>query len=237
MQKTKNTEDIVEKMFEEGVHYGYGKTRRHPSMTPYIYTTKNKSDIIDLEKTSVMLDGAVEFMKELAKGGKTVLLVGTKPEAKDAIRDMALALGMPFVTERWIGGTISNFTEIKKRIVELENYRKDQAEGKLAKYTKKELVVMGKKMERLAKYYSGLTPLKKMPEALFIIDPKKETIAFTEAYDAKIPVVALLNSDSNIKNVKYPIVGNDASTRSIKFVTKSLTEAYKETYQTNKKEI
>lgn len=233
MQKTKNTEDIVEKMFEEGVHYGYGKSRRHPSVTPYIYTTKNKSDIIDLEKTSVMLSQATEFVKELANAGKVVLLVGTKPEAKDAIRDMAVTLGMPFVTERWIGGTISNFTEIKKRIIELENYRKDQAEGKLAKYTKKELVVMSKKMERLAKYYSGLTPLKKMPDALFIIDPKKEIIAATEALDAKVPVIGLMNSDSNIKKITYPIVGNDASTRSIKFFTQSLTEAYKN----NKKEI
>src|SRR5204863_91092 len=110
---------FIEKMFGAGAHYGYSKTRRHPSVSPYIYTTKNKGDIIDLEKTSVMLDQAAEFLEAQGAKGKIVLLVGTKPEAMNAIRDAALALGMPFVTERWIGGTISNFPEIKKRIAEL----------------------------------------------------------------------------------------------------------------------
>lgn len=234
MQKTKNTEDLVEKMFTEGVHYGYGKARRHPSVSPYIYTTKNRSDIIDLEKTGEMLSAATDFVKELASQGKTILLVGTKAEAKDAIRDMAVTMNMPFVTERWIGGTISNFGEIKKRINELENYRKDQAEGKLAKYTKKELVVLSKKMERLAKYYGGLINLKKVPDALFIVDSKAEYIAVDEAIDTKVPVIALANSDSNINKVNFPILGNDASTRSIKFFTSSLAKAFKENFKTKK---
>ncbi len=232
MQKTENTKAkdsaVVEQMFNAGVHYGYSKTRRHPSVSPYIYTTKNKGDIIDLEKTSIMLDEAKEFVSELGAKNKTILFVGTKPEAKVAVKDLAESLGMPYVTERWIGGTLSNFTEIKKRIAELENYRKDSTDGGLDKYTKKERVVMAKKMEKLARYYSGLVGLKKAPDAIFIVDAKSEHIAQAEAKHGDVPVIALVNSDSNIKNVEFPIVGNDASIPSIKFFTQAIAEAYKQ---------
>jgi len=232
MQKTENTKkggvDVVEQMFAAGVHYGYSKTRRHPSVSKYIYTTKNKGDIIDLEKTVVMLDEAKEFVKGLGSKGKTILFVGTKPEAKVAVKALAESLGMPYVVERWIGGTLSNFTEIKKRIAELENYRKDSTEGGLDKYTKKERVVMAKKMEKLARYYSGLVGLKKAPDAIFIIDAKSEHIAQAEAKHGDVPVIALVNSDSNIKPINYPIVGNDASIPAIKFFTLAIANAYKE---------
>jgi len=227
MQKQEKEEITVEKMFEAGAHYGYSKTRRHPSVSPFIYTTKNKTDIIDLEKTHEMLSKACEFIKNVGARNKVVLFVGTKPEAKETIKTLALSLNMPYVTERWIGGTISNFIEIKKRINELENYRKDEKEGSLDKYTKKERVVMSKKMEKLAKYYSGLVGIKKIPDALFIIDAKAEHIAATEARKGDLPVVALINSDSNIKGIDYPIVGNDAGIPSIKLFTTSICNAYK----------
>ena len=134
---------------------------------------------------------------------------------------------MPYVVERWIGGTLSNFSEIKKRIAVLETYRKDSAGGELNKYTKKERSMMAKKMEKLAKYYSGLVGLKKAPDAIFVIDAKKEYIATTEAKNGGIPIIALINSDSNIKNINYPIVGNDASIPSIKLFTATITRAYK----------
>ncbi len=226
MQKVEN-DTIVEKMFKAGAHYGYSKTRRHPSVSPYIHTTKNKGDIIDLEKTSAMLNTAVEFIKTLGKEDKVILFVGTKPEAKVVIRNAAESLNMPYVTERWIGGTVSNFTEIKKRITELENYRKDTTSGGLDKYTKKERVVLAKKMEKLARYYSGLVGLKKTPDAIFIVDGKAEHIALTEAMKGSIPVISLLNSDSNIKNIDYPIVANDASIPSIKFFTEAIANAYR----------
>lgn len=232
MQKVKNTQEsndtIVEKMFKAGAHYGYSKTRRHPSVSKYIYTTKNKVDIINLEKTNVMLESALLFVKNLGAQNKTILFVGTKPEAKTATKDMAESLNMPYVTERWIGGTLSNFTEIKKRITELENYRKDSVTGGLDKYTKKERVVMGKKMEKLTRYYSGLIGLKKAPDALLIIDARSEHIAATEARKSGIPVIALVNSDSNIKSLDYPIVGNDAGIPSIKFFITAIGDAYKE---------
>ena len=231
MQKAelkKEGDSIIEKMFEAGAHYGYSKTRRHPSVSPFIYATKNKADIINLEKTSGMLDRALQFIKGLGASGKVVLFVGTKPEAKAAIKNAAEALNMPYVVERWIGGTLSNFTEIKKRITELENYRKDSLGGGLDKYTKKERVVMAKKMEKLTRYYSGLIGLKKTPDALFIVDAKSEHIAATEARKSGVPLVALLNSDSNIKWVDYPIVANDAAIPSIKFFAKAAENAYRE---------
>ena len=231
MQKAelkKENDSIVEKMFEAGAHYGYSKTRRHPSVSPFIYATKNKADIINLEKTSGMLDRALEFVKGLGASGKIVLFVGTKPEAKSAIKSAAEALNMPYVVERWIGGTLSNFAEIKKRITELENYRKDSLGGGLDKYTKKERVVMAKKMEKLTRYYAGLMGLKKSPDALFIVDARSEHIAATEARKSGVPLIALLNSDSNLKGVDYPIVANDAAIPSIKFFAKAVENAYRE---------
>ena len=226
--KKESADNIVEKMFKAGAHYGYSKSRRHPSVSSYIYTTKNKTDIIDLEKTSLMLETALEFVKDLGSKNKTVLFVGTKPEAKEAIKSMAESLNMPYVAERWIGGTLSNFTEIKKRINELENYRKDSADGGLDKYTKKERVVMAKKMEKLARYYSGLVGLKKAPDALFIVDAKSEHIAATEARKSDVAVISLMNSDSDIKKIDFPMVGNDTAIPSIKFFTLAIVNAYKE---------
>jgi small subunit ribosomal protein S2 len=213
-------------MFEAGAHYGYGKSRRHPSVSSYIYATKNNGDIINLEKTSDLLEKATEFVKSLGAQNKTILFVGTKPEARDIIKNVALSLNMPYVNVRWIGGTISNFIEIKKRIAELEKYNKESVEGGLEKYTKKERVVMAKKMEKLSKYYSGLIGLKKTPDALFIVDSKGEHIAATEARKSNVSVIALANSDSNIKSIDYPIVANDSGIPSIKFFTTSISEAY-----------
>lgn len=231
MQKVENkkeTDTVIEEMFKAGAHFGYSKTRRHPSVSKYIYATKNKGDIINLEKTSEMLDSALLFVKELGAKNKIILFVGTKPEAKVVTKDVAESINMPYVTERWIGGTLSNFTEIKKRILELENYRKDSTDGGLDKYTKKERVVMAKKMEKLTRYYSGLIGLKKAPDALVIVDAKSENIAATEGRMSSVPVIALVNSDSNIKNIDYPIVANDSAIPSIKFFITAIGNAYKE---------
>ena len=232
MQKVKNTNvnnnTVIEQMFQAGAHYGYSKTRRHPSVSKYIYTTKNKGDIINLEKTSEMLDAAAEFIKNLGAQNKVILFVGTKPEAKVVEKAAAESINMPFVAERWIGGTLSNFTEIKKRIIELETYQKESIGGGLEKYTKKERVVMAKKKDKLARYYTGLLSLKRTPDALFIIDAKSEHIAATEAKKSGIKVISLVNSDSNIKGIDFPLVANDSGIPSIKFFTNAVMNAYKE---------
>ncbi|MCX6752988.1 MAG: 30S ribosomal protein S2 [Candidatus Nomurabacteria bacterium] len=224
---SKNEIITIEKMFEMGAHYGYSKTRRHPSVAPFIFTTKNKIDIIDLEKTDKMLKDACAFVKDLGARNKTVLFVGTKPEARESVKMIAESINMPYVIERWIGGAISNFGEIKKRITELENYKIDSEKGELNKYTKKERLVLSKKMEKLSKYYSGMIGMKKIPDALIIVDSKKEAIAATEARTSNVPVVAITNTDSNIKGLTYFIVANDASRQSINMFVKALAEAYK----------
>lgn len=231
MQKSKvieqNDSKLIEEMVAAGVQYGYSKSRRHPSVASYIHTTKNRVDVINLEKTAVMVKNVAEYMATLGAGAKNILFVGTKPEAKETIKAIAESLNMPYVNERWIGGTLSNFTEIKKRIAELEKYQKESKTGELEKYTKKERLVLSKKMERLEKYYTGLLTLKKTPDVLFIVDPKKEHIAFTEATTMGLPVIGILNTDSNIKGVNYPIVGNDGAFASIKFLVNYLKDAYR----------
>jgi small subunit ribosomal protein S2 len=232
MQKSKVTEQndsqLIADMVKAGFQYGFSKSKRNPSVSSYIHTTKNRVDIINLEKTSELLQKATEFVAHLGEGSKNILFVGTKAEAKDAIVSVASSLNMPYVSERWIGGTLSNYSEIKKRIAELEKYQKESKTGELEKYTKKERVVLAKKMERLEKYYTGLLTLKKNPEVLIVIDPKKESIAVTEARDLGIPVIALANTDTNIKGIDFPVVGNDGALLSIKFFLNHLKNAYGE---------
>ncbi len=221
-----NIKNMTEEMFQSGVHYGYSKSRRHPSVRPYIFTTKNGVDIIDIEKTEKLLTEAMEFTSSLAASGKTILFVGTKPEARQQIIETALSLNMPYVSERWVGGMLTNYSEIKKRINKLIDLRSQKEKGDLEKYTKKEKSIIAKEMEDMTKNFQGLTGVTKTPDAIFVIDSKKEAIAVTEAQKMNIPVIAVLNTDCNLKEVQYPIVGNDASVSSISFFVSKIKEAY-----------
>ena len=221
---TQNT--IVEKMFEAGAHYGYSKSRRHPSVTPYIFATKNGVDIINIEKGYELLEEALEQVSKLAGSGKTILFVGTKAEAKQQVIETALALNMPYVGERWVGGSLTNFPEIKKRITKLLDLREQKEKGGLDKYTKKEKLLIDREMEDMTKNFQGLTGINRTPDAVFVIDPKKEHIAVTEARKMNIPVIALMNTDCNIKQVEFPIVANDASVQSISFFLQEVKTAY-----------
>lgn len=217
---------MVEEMFQAGVHYGYSKSRRHPSVSSYVFTTKNGVDIIDIEKTEKLLETALEAVTRLAASGKTILFVGTKPEARQQIVEVALSLNMPYVSERWVGGALTNFPEIKKRIVKLLDLRDQKEKGELDKYTKKERLLIDREMDDMTKNFQGLTGIKKTPDAMFVIDPKKELIAVTEAQKMNLPVIAVLNTDCNLKQVQYPIVANDASVLSITFFLSKIKEAY-----------
>lgn len=209
-----------------GVHYGYSRTRRHPSTSPFIYGTKGGVDIIDLEKTIAQIQKAGAFLKELSASGKNILFVGVKPEARNHIAEIAGVLHQPNVTERWIGGILTNFSEIKKRIQKLEDLKEKRASGELAKYTKKEQLLLDREMERLNKYFSGLIGMTKMPEALVVVDPKKEHIAVAEAHKMNIPVIALANTDCSVRAIEYPIMGNDGSSSSIKAILDILKDAF-----------
>lgn len=221
-----SSQNIVEEMFQNGVHYGYSKSRRHPSVLPYIFTTKNGVDIINIEKTEILLEKAAEFISGLASSGKTILFIGTKPEARQQVVEVALSLNMPYVSERWVGGILTNYPEIRKRITKLLDLRSQKEKGDLEKYTKKEKLLIAKEMEDMTRNFQGLTSISKTPDAVVVIDPKKESIAVTEAQKMGLPVIAILNTDCNLKEVNYPIVANDASVSSITFFLNKIKEAY-----------
>lgn len=225
-KKTKNN-DIIDTMFKAGAHFGYQKSRRDASTAPFIFGIKNKVEIIDLEKTAEQLKVAEEFISNLAKAGKQILFVGGKSEARGSIKIGAMSIDMPYVDGRWIGGAITNFSEIKKRIAKFEDLQKQKEKGELAKYTKKERLLIDRGIENLDVMFSGIVSMKDAPKALFVIDPKKEFIAVAEAKKAGIPVIALLNTDCNIKVIDFPIVANDASVSSIAFFVSEIVKAYK----------
>lgn len=227
------SEKIIEALFNAGTHFGYSKSRRHPSVAKHIYGNKNKVDIINIEHTALLLDKAESFMKEMGAKGKTVLFVGVKPEAKEVVKNGAESAGQPYITERWVGGVMTNFAEINKRIQKLIDLKKKKEEGALEKYTKKEKMLIDEEIARMHKLFSGIVDMKKLPDALFVVDPKKEYIAVTEAEKMNIPVVALANTDCNISNILYPIVANDASLSSITYITEMMVEAYKSGFKSN----
>ncbi len=226
MNSTQN-EALITDMFAAGAHFGYTRSRRHPSVKPFIFGAKNGIEILDLEKTSVELKNAEEFVASLAKSGKQVLFVGTKNEARKAVEAGAFSIEMPFAVERWVGGVLTNFSEIKKRVALLEELRAKRERGELSMYTKKERSLIDKDIERLERNFSGIVGMKDVPAALFVVDPRKESIAVEEARFLKIPVIALANSDCNLGEIDFPIPGNDSSLSSITFFVNRIVEAYK----------
>jgi small subunit ribosomal protein S2 len=226
-EKKMKSNDRIDAMFKAGAHFGYQKSRRDPSTASFIFGTKNKVEIIDLEKTNEQLEKAEEFVSSIAKTGKQILFVGGKSEAKSFIKIGAESIDMPYVDGRWIGGAITNFPEIKKRIAKFEDLQKQKEKGELTKYTKKERLLIDREIANLDEMFSGIVSMKEAPKALFIIDPKKEFIAVAEARKAGIPVIALANTDCDIKIIDFPIVANDASTSSIAFFVSEIVKSYK----------
>jgi small subunit ribosomal protein S2 len=220
------TPKTIETMFSAGAHFGMGRSRRHPSVSPYVFGTKNRTDILDLEKTAALLETAKAFIAKMAGEGKTVLFVGGKKEASAAVKSAAQSINMPYVEGRWIGGTITNFPQIRKRIELYEKLISDREKGELAKYTKRERMLIDKDIANLEKTFLGVVSLKKIPDALFVVDHRREKNAIAEANHAKIPVIALAGSDCDIRAVAYPIVGNDASKASIQFFVEEIAKAY-----------
>lgn len=216
----------AESLMDSGVHYGYSRTRRHPTTTPFIYGSKGGADIINIETTMAQIESAAKAMAELGAGNKTVLFVGVKPEAQGTIAEVANALRQPYVTERWIGGILTNFAEIKRRIEKLEKMKEERVTGEYNKYTKKEQLLLNREMDRLNKYFSGLIGLTKMPDALVLVDSKKEHIALAEARKMHIPVIAIGNTDCSIRAIDYPIVANDGARSSIGAILGILKDAF-----------
>ena len=222
------TQKSVETMFSAGAHFGLSRSRRHPSIKPFIFGTKNSTDIFNLEKTAEFLDAARAFVSKVASEGKTILFVGGKKEASAAVKAGAQSINMPYVEGRWIGGTITNFPQTRKRIERYEKLVSDKEKGELAKYTKRERMLIDKEIASLEKMFLGIVTLKKIPDVLFVIDPRREKNAIAEAAHAKIPVVALAGSDCNIYGITHPIVGNDSAKSSIQYFIDEIVKAYQE---------
>lgn len=218
--------DLMKDLMDRGCHFGYSKSRRHPSMKPFIFTTKNRKDIFDLEKTLEALDQALGLVSKTAKDKQQILFVGTKPEAQALIKEAATASNNPFVTDRWIGGTLTNFKEIQKRTNKLENLRKEKESGDLDKYTKKEQLDLDRLMTKLDRYFGGITIMKDKPAALFVVDPKAEDIAIQEANQLNIPVIAIASSDCNIDEITFPIPANDSARGSLEYFIKKIADTY-----------
>ena len=217
----------IDNMFKAGAHFAFSRTRRHSTVSPYIFGVKNKVEIFDLEKTSILLAKAKVFVETLAKEGKVILFVGGKSEARNTIKACALSINMPYVDGRWIGGTLTDFSQIRKRVEKLEKLTSEKEKGELTKYTKKERLLIDREIANLERFFSGIMSMKNLPSAIFIVDPKKENTAVKEAQDIGIPVIALAGSDCNVADIDYPIIGNDSSQTSIQFFVQEIVKSYK----------
>src|SRR3989344_3470141 len=226
--KSHTNDPVIDSLFGAGAHFGYRRSKRHPTAAPYIFGAKSGVEIFDLEKTKAALEKAEAFAKSLAQGGKVLLFVGGKSEAREAVKNGAGKLGMPAVFGRWIGGALNNFANIRARIDKMLDLISKREKGELAKYTKKERLLIDREVAKLEEMFGGLVPLKGMPGAMFVIDPGKEYIAVTEAKKENIPVIALASSDCDFSKIDYAIPGNDASRASIAFFVEKIVKSYEE---------
>lgn len=215
----------VLELLQAGVHFGHQKGRWHPKMKEYIFTERGGIHIIDLEKTLVKLEEATKFLQNIAQNGGVVLFVGTKKQAQKMIKKYADESGMPYIIERWIGGLFTNFSNVGKLIKKYRKLKEESESGALAKYTKKEQVDFNKEIERLAKFVGGLGDMRKIPEAVFILDAKKEKTAIVEARKKGVPVVGFCDSNINPELFDYPIPANDDAVKSIDLILGLMSKA------------
>ena len=217
--------ELIKRLLEAGAHFGHSRSRCNPKMKPFVFGERSKIYIIDLEKTVEYLNKAREFLKDIVSKGGKVLLVGTKKQAQDVIFEAAQRSGMFYVTNRWLGGTLTNFKTIRNSINRFKEIETMKQDGTFEAITKKERAILTKEMEKLKKNLQGIVEMKKMPEAIFIVDAKKEDIAVKEARKLLIPIVAIVDTNASPDIIDYPIPANDDAMRSIKLIVEFLTES------------
>ena len=215
----------MKQLLEAGVHFGHQTRRWNPKMAPYIFTERNGIYIIDLQKTVKKVDEAYNFIREVAAQGENILFVGTKKQAQEAMKDEAIRCNMFYVNERWLGGMLTNFKTIQKRIKRLEQLRKMQEDGTFERLTKKEVIKLEQEIEKLEKYLGGIKSMDKLPGALFIVDPRKERIAVAEAKKLGIPIVAIVDTNCDPDEIDYVIPGNDDAIRAVKLIAATMADA------------
>ena len=218
----------MKQLLEAGVHFGHQTRRWNPKMASYIYTERNGIYIIDLQKTVKKLEEAYNFVRDLAANGETLLFVGTKKQAQDAIREEAERVGMYFVNARWLGGMLTNFKTMRTRVDRLNQLNKMQEDGTFAMLPKKEVAKLNLEIEKLEKYLGGVKDMKKLPGALFIVDPRKERNAIAEARKLHIPIVAIVDTNCDPDEIDYVIPGNDDAIRAIKLISATMANAVQE---------
>ena len=224
---TENNTNIIERLFKAGAHFGFKKSRRHPSVVSFIFGSKNGTDIFDLEQTAAQFETAKKMIADAGESGKKVLFVGTKEEVQKLVKAAAEKVEMPYVANRWIGGQLTNFSEIRKRIERLKTLTAEKESGELErKYTKKERVMIGREVDKLEFNFEGIKNIERTPALMVVVDPRHNFIAVQEANDMKVPVIAIMSSDCDAGKVQAPIMVNDALTTSVELALEELTDAY-----------
>ena len=215
----------MKQLLEAGVHFGHQTRRWNPKMAEYIFTERNGIYIIDLQKTVKKLEEAYMFVREIAADGGEILFVGTKKQAQDSVKEEAIRCGMPFVNARWLGGMLTNFNTIQKRIKRLAQLKAMETDGTFDLLPKKEVTKLNLEIEKLEKFMGGITEMKKQPAAMFIVDPRKERIAVLEAKKLGIPIVAIVDTNCDPDEVDYVIPGNDDAIRAVKLIAGAMADA------------
>ncbi len=215
----------MKQLLEAGVHFGHQTRRWNPKMAPFIFTDRNGIYIIDLQKTVKKVDEAYYFVRDLISEGKTILFVGTKKQAQEAVKEEATRCGMFYVNQRWLGGTLTNFQTIRRRINRLHELEKMESNGTFEVLSKKEVASLLNEKEKLEKFLGGIKDMKNLPGALFIIDPRKERIAVAEARKLGIPIVAIVDTNCDPDEIDYIIPGNDDAIRAVKLLTGKMADA------------
>lgn len=221
----------MKQLLEAGVHFGHQTRRWNPKMQRYIFTERNGIYIIDLQKTVKKVEEAYNFVRDLVADGGTILFVGTKKQAQDSIKEEAERCGMFYINSRWLGGTLTNFTTIKKRIERLHQLNEMETDGIFDVLPKKEVMNLRKEKERLEKFLGGIKHMTKLPDALFVVDPRKERIAVAEARKLGIPIVAIVDTNCDPDEIDYVIPGNDDAIRAVKLITGKIADAVVEANQ------
>ena len=214
-----------EELLEAGVHFGHLSRKWHPAMKPYIFTTKNDIHIIDLNKTQVLLDEAVDAVRAISRAGRQIMFVGTKKQAKEIIERYARSSGSAFVTDRWLGGMLTNFATVRKSVKKLQALEKMESDGTGALLIKKERLMIGREKAKLTRVLGGVMDMNRLPGALFIVDVKNEHIAVAEAKKLGIPTIGMVDTNSDPNVVDFPIPANDDAAKSIEIITRAITEA------------
>ncbi len=215
----------MKQLLEAGVHFGHQTRRWNPKMAPYIFTERNGIYIIDLQKTVRKLDDAYNFVRDLSADGGSLLFVGTKKQAQDSIREEAARCGMPYVNARWLGGMLTNFKTIQNRIRRLAQLKAMKEDGTFDLLPKKEVVKLELEIEKLEKFMGGITEMKRVPDAMFIVDPRKERIAVAEAHKLGIPIIAIVDTNCDPDEIDYVIPGNDDAIRAVRLISGAMADA------------